>query len=334
MLVRNLRNRISVLFAILVVLAMVSGSAPMAAQEATPAATAVGLDGAVNWLVSQQLEDGGFPGFTGESDTGFTIDALVALAAARNANVDTGDAIDRALDFLATGDEALVFAQTGVGQASKLILALAAVGVDAEGFGNVMPLGIIQQGQNDAGMYGTGVYDHAYAILALTVAGEDVPAAAIDVLAATQADNGGWAFDASTDPAMADSNTTAMVIQALVVAGHGDSELVAMGVRYLQSVVSDGGSAYNDVEGAPLDANSTAIVYQAFLATSTEASGLETALLDFQNPTGALFYTADDTTDNAYATVQAIPALAGQPLPIVPAADAATPIAWHDLTAA
>ncbi len=301
---------------------LASGSQMVAAQNSTPAAspagTANGIEGAVAWLEAQQLEDGGFPGFSAESDPGFTLDVLVALGAARNSGVDAQATIDAAVNYLAAEDHALVFAQTGVGQSAKLILGLAAVGVDPYEFANVMPLSIIEQGIDpESGLYGTGLYDHALAILALAAVGEDVPQPAIDLLATGQADNGGWGFDGSPDDANVDSNTTALVVQALFAIGEGESDAATGGLGYLDAVWSDDGATYNLAEGAIPDSNSTALAIQAFVAAGRDVSELEPALAGFQNDNGAFFFNADDTMDNAFSTVQAIPALAGQAFPVL-----------------
>mgnify|MGYP001405691819 CR=1 FL=1 len=309
-----------------------------AAREATPAASpaaGTGLAGAVGWLLTQQAEDGGFPGFSGESDPGVTLDAVVALAAAERAGVDTGGAVADALAWLAQGDVALVYAQTGVGQAAKLALGLMAAGEDPRSIGSVDPLTLVERGQDaTTGIYGSGIFDHALAIMALAAAGEEVPASAIDALAATQADNGGWAFDASTDPTAADSNTTAMVVQALVAAGAADSPLLEPALAYLQSTITPEGAVYAPNQGAIADANSTALVLQAVIAAGSENTAtLENALVTFQAPSGAFFYQAQDQTANLFSTVQAIPALAGLALPVLPA-DVATPQAWWQTAAA
>jgi hypothetical protein len=57
-------------------------------------------------------------------------------------------------------------------------------------------------------------------------------------------------------------------------------------------------------------------------------------LATFQNPSGAYFYNATDTSDNLFATLQAIPALASVALPVSPAMSDATPAATNDLVAA
>jgi hypothetical protein len=329
-----LRSRVALILATLSMLLMVTGS--VSAQQASPAATSTGLAGAVASLLTHQADDGGFLGFTGESDAGFTIDAIIALVAASNHGVESGDAIQRAVEFLGTGDAVLVYAQAGVGQSAKLILGLKAAGVEPEGFANVMPLGIIQQGQNaETGIYGTGLYDHAYAMMALSAMGEEVPETAMLALANTQADNGGWAWDASTDVATVDSNTTSMVVQALVASGHTENDMTSNAFDYLTTTVSEAGAVYAVAAGTPVDANSTALVAQAYLAVGEDASGLVASLSTFQNSSGGLFYNVDDKSDNPFATVQGIPPMAGQAFPILPAAiPAPTPVTWHDLAAA
>jgi hypothetical protein len=339
-------GRIRAVLALLLVgsVGLASGAQLAAAQEATPGASPVvsasGVEGAVAWLESKQLDDGGFPGFSEESDPGFTLDVLVALGAARNGGVDAQETIDAAVEYLAAEDHALVYAQTGVGQAAKLILGLTAVGIDATEFANVMPLTIIEAGIDaETGLYGTGLYDHALTILALSALGEDVPQPAIDLLATSQAENGGWGFDGSPEDANVDSNTTAMVVQALAAAGQGDSEMTLAGLEYLDAVWTDGGATYGLTEGSVPDSNSTALVIQAFVAAGRDVSGLEPALAGFQNASGAFFFNEEDNSDNSFSTVQAIPAMTGEAFPIIAADTNAASIAtisasWHEYLAA
>jgi hypothetical protein len=292
---------------------------PTLAQNASPVATPelTGIDGAVAWLVSQQSEDGSFIGFTGEPDAGVTVDAILALVAAQSAGVDTTAAVDAAVGYLGSGDVALVYAQTGAGQSAKLVLALAAAGENATSFAGVQPVSLIEAGLNpDTGLYGTGVFDHALAVLALVAVGQEVPQEALDAFGTTQAENGGWAFDGTTDVANVDSNTTALVIQALVAAGMGDSDLVSGGLTYLAACTTDSGVAWNDAGGSLPDANSTSVAIQALVAAGEDAAPLSTALAAFQNPSGAFHFNADDPSDNLFATLQAIPALAGVALPV------------------
>lgn len=335
----NGRNqpRALVLLALLALLALLPGgvAAAQATPSASPGADSAALGKAVDWLLTQQGADGGFVGLSGKADASTTADAMIALAAAKHALPDRVAKIDgataKAIGFMGTGDTALVFTQTGPGQAAKFALALIAAGKDPRDLAKVDPLVIVEHGQNkESGIYGTGVFDHALCLLALTAAGEGdkIPASAIGALQKTQASNGGWAYDGNTDPAKADGNTTALVIEALVASGHKESDLVAKGERYLAATrASDGAFAYSDQAGTAPDANSTAFAVQALIATgANDAAGLR-ALAAFQNPSGAFRYNEQQKDDNLLSTLQAIPALAGQAFPIVPAkAGAVTPI--------
>jgi len=305
-----------------------AGIGSVAAHDGTAEATpsGAGLEGAAAWLQTQQANDGGFVGLSGESDPGATIDAIIALVAARGAGIDTGSAVDLAVGYLESGDIALVYIQTGVGQAAKLVLGLVAVGEDPAAFANVDPLSIVLNGMDDeTGVYGAGMFDHALAVLALTATENEVSEAAIDAFNATQAENGGWAFDASTAPEMVDSNTTAISLRALVAAGQGETEIVANGLMYLESIWTDGGAAYSHLPDTLPDANSTALAILAFAATGMDVANRQLALAMFQNPGGAFSYNAADPTDNLFATVQAIPAMA-LPQP----SDVATPATFLD----
>ena len=322
------------LFAAVSLIALVAGGA--AARQATPVGTGGGadLEAATAWLVEQQLEEGGFPGFSGESDPSMTIDAILALVAADHAGVETGDAIDQAVAYLESDDVALVYAQTGVGQAAKLVLATVATGGDPRDIAGVDALALLEQDPTaETGLYGQGVFDHAYVILALVAAGNEVPTAAINALDATQTPEGGWAFDGVTAEGAADSNTTALVVQALEAAGEGDSPLVEEATTYLMTTIEGtAGAVFQPGGQAQPDSSSTAFVIQALVAVgddpSSEAWGnLLAALGTFQNDSGAFHFNADDMMDNIFSTAQAIPAAAGVALPVVPTADAAIPIA-------
>ncbi len=303
-------------------------STPIASPGASPVAGATGIEGAAKWLISQQAEDGSFLGFSGEADAGTTVDAIMALAAAKHAGVDVGSSIDNGIAYLASGDVALVYTQTGVGQAAKLALVLIATGQNPDDFANVSPLLILEHGFNaDTGLYGTGVYDTALTMLAFAADGREVPAAARQGLKATQAENGGWAFDGSTDAANADSNTTSMVVQAMVASGKPNSNLVVGGVEYLKSTIGDDGATYNLAADAAPDANSTALAAQGLIAAGEDATSLLQALASFQNEDGSFSYNAATPGANLLATIQAIPALAEMAFPIAPDAVEATPVA-------
>lgn len=304
-----------------------SNASPVASPMASPVPGG-GIAAATQWLISQQGADGSFNGFSGKADAGTTVDALLALVAAKQSGIDVGDAIDKAIAFLKSADIALVYTQTGVGQAAKLTIALVAAGVSPTDFAGVTPIAIVQHGMNaDTGIYGGGFYDHALAIMALKVTGNEVPDSALNAIQQGQAANGGWAFDGTTDDANVDGNTTSMVLQALAAMGEEKGDLATRGVAYLKTTVTAGGASYNTAEGALPDANSTALAIQGLIAVGEDASQLNASLAAFQNADGSFFYQESMPDPNLLATVQAIPALAGAIFPIKADAAAVSTIA-------
>src|SRR5215211_8019831 len=137
----SLRSAISLLVGTLLFLSISVVPLPAMAQEATPSGTPTagsGLEGAVQWLVAQQQADGGFLGYSGESDPGATTDAVIALAAARNAGLDVD--LNSALAYL--DSTAIDYAQAGTGQAAKLALTMIAAGEDPRDVGGIDALSL------------------------------------------------------------------------------------------------------------------------------------------------------------------------------------------------
>jgi hypothetical protein len=301
-----------------------------AEPDGTPAAGA-GLDAAIAWLVGQQAADGGFPGFDGTSDPGTTCDAIYALAAAASSGLEVATALERAYAFLS--ERAADYAAVGTGQSAKLVLAAVAAGRDPSDVGGVRPIDLIAQGVDpQTGLYGSGVFDHALAILALAAAGQEIPAAAFDALTATQLADGAWAFDGSPAAGAGDGNTTALAVQALVAAGQNDSPLIGAAIGFLATLQAASGG-FSFFPGDEPDANSTALAVQALISVGMDPAAPDLldaaeALAAFQNPSGAFRYQDAAPDDNLFATVQAIPAQAGVPLPVMPSGGSAgTPAA-------
>jgi hypothetical protein len=326
------RRALSAFIGILLLFAWATNSIGVHAQDATPNATpsaGQGLEGAVAWLVAQQQPDGGFLGFSGASDPGATTDAVIALAAARNSGTDVD--LTSAVGYLES--TAIDYAQTGTGQAAKLALAIIAAGGDPRDVSGIDTLSLVENGQIPAtGIYGTGIYDHALSILAIVAGCGTVPDSAIDALRETQISDGSWAFDAKPDVGAGDTNTTAIVVQALVAAGAGDDPITQTALDYLKAAKAEtGGFGYQPADPLVADANSTALVVQAIIAAgqdpaSDDWGNAAAALAAFQNPSGAFRYNNETPDDNLFATAQAIPAVAGFPLPITVAAEGeATP---------
>ncbi len=277
---------------------------------------------ALSYIKGQQQADGSFSGF----GLGSTADAIFALAA--------GDVKIDALTV--NGNSAQTFIEGNIGDiaakpgsAAKYIIAELLAGHSPRNVGGTDLVAALQQSYSAAtGMYGSDITTHALAILALVAAGEPVPQNAISALEQTQISDGSWSFTGDTSADSGDTNTTSLVLQALVAADQRQSPLVERGLAYLQTQRNaDGGFPYaqSSQYGNASDANSTALVIQAIIATGgspvvspwADANGNPLqALLQLQNDSGAFRYTADQPDDNAFATYQAVPALLLKPFPL------------------
>lgn len=276
---------------------------------------------AIDWLRTQQQPDGGYAGFSGDSDPGMTADVLLAFAAA-GVDPSTVTSSDRRtpVDFLA-GDAMEVASDPGL--AAKAALALQAAGANARDAGGVDLIDAIEAGFNAAtGWYGSSLYGHALAVLALHAHEQPVPSAAVDALLRAQAPDGAWGFAGAPEEGSGDSNTTSIVIQALAAIGQGD-DAIQRGLDYLRSLQDDNGAiAYDGAAGPDIegDANSTALAIQAFVAAGEDPSVLPNgsllkALTTFQNESGAFQYQPSFPDDSLLATAQAVPALLSVALP-------------------
>ena len=302
------------------------------AQESTPSAltgsAAISpIAAASAWLRAQQDPSGGFAGLSAETDPGTTADAAIALYAAQASDPEAAAALAAAITYLEA--EGAAYAATGPGQAAKLAQAAIAGGRDPRAFAGMdlvaamtAPLATPEPA-GVAGLYGDDLYDHALVLIALAAAGEEIAGEALRPLRDAQGDDGGWAFDGSSAPGAADSNTTALVIQALAATGYGDDPMVEGALAFLRSLQApdSGGYAYGPADPLVADANSTALVIQALRAagedpTSREWGDAPLALARFQTSDGGLRYLATDEAPNLLATLQGIPALADLALPV------------------
>ena len=297
---------------LLVALVLSAFAAPVAAQEKRRfgrrgCAMAAGATGGGWWLHR----------LLWRSDAGATVDAVIALASAQHVGIDVD--LESAMKYLES--QALVYAQFSPGAAAKLSMALVAAGMDPHNIDNVDPMSIVVVAAGH-GMIGMGPYDHALGLQALVATGEPVPDMAIQAARDSQIEDGSWAFDGTTTAGAGDTNTTAQMVMGLIAAGVQD-EMVDRGLAYLAgSANDDGGYPYQP--GAETDANSTSLVIQALIAAgdpdfADARDAAVTALLGMQTDSGAFVYMASVPGDNQFATVQAIPAVAGVafPLPVL-----------------
>jgi hypothetical protein len=257
------------------------GPAPAHAAAATttdPAAAAAG------WL-ARQLTDGDhfeteFSG-TKYPDQGLTIDAVLAFTAAGVA----GDSVTKAVDWLAKPDVMAGYLGDGtvesyVGGTAKLAYLAEVVDADPTSFGGVDLLDRLGDLLQPSGQYKdksaytpytdySNVFGQSLAILAMARTPGGAPASAVQFLASTQCDDGG--FPVFYGPCTtSDTDGTATAVQALLAAG--ETAKGAEGLAWLaaqQDAASGGLNGTGATKG--LNANSTGLAAQAFRVSAMDS---------------------------------------------------------------
>ncbi len=277
---------------------------------------------ALSWLAGQQGADGGFGGASATSEI------IIAFGAAGiDAHTVRSVQDESLVDFLIT--QVPTYSADG-GEVGKLILAAVASGEDPHNFGGYDLVVSLTQHLSPTGQFGTDIqFRHALGMLALVAADEAVPPTTTEWLKDRQTSSGGWAWTAGV---AADTDTTAIALQALVAAGEPlTSASIVSAVNFLRTAQNDdAGFCYDPVStwDTTSNANSTAAAIQALVAAGEDLAdwtkGGRTpveALRRFQKSDGAFIYQWGGwggPVDSPMATYQAIPALLGQPHPVVP----------------
>ena len=283
---------------------------------------------ALVWLRSRQQPDGGFAPVGGVSDLDFTLDAVFAIAAAGQLNAAwRHPAGQTPLDYLAEH-----VATPRLDALARLIIAVVALGGDPRDFGGVDLLARLQARRDpDTGGYSPRPAEHAWALLALASVHQAPASKSLAFLVELQTAEGGWRPIAEASP---DTVTTVLALQALAQTS-GYAEARDKGLTWLRArQLPDGGfGAYR--EAMVTSARATAAAIQALQALGEQPdsaawsrhifdpviSALPTwtpprALLRLQVADGSFRAQPDFAESDAFATVQAIPALLGKPHPV------------------
>ncbi|HWH13268.1 MAG TPA: hypothetical protein VNT51_00870 [Miltoncostaeaceae bacterium] len=201
------------------------------------------------------------------------------------------------------------------GAAGKVALATVAAGLPAGRLGGVDYLARIRRSYAD-GRYGASAFDQALSILALRAAGQRVPPGAVAALRGARGP-GGWNFALRRGgPDAVDS--TALVLEALAAAGVRRSDVHVRGALawLARQRARDGG--YAAAGGRrPSEANPTALVIRAQCALGlTPPPATRAALRRLAAADGRIRFTRASEGSALLATLDALPALAGDPLPV------------------
>jgi hypothetical protein len=172
----------------------------------------------------------------------------------------------------------------------------------------------------NAGEYGADIFSDALAILGLHAARQAIDAKAVPFLRSKQDADKGWSFDNAQSGS--DSNTTALVLQALIAAGVSpDDRAITNGLDYLKTQFQNGGFVFSTQYGMTPDAQSDELAIEALLAANVATSDAWSATLSsaLSNLASLQIATAPDAGalsgfDKLMATTPAVGAFLLQPL--------------------
>jgi hypothetical protein len=168
------------------------------------------------------------------------------------------------------------------------------------------------------GQYATQAINQAWAILGVKAMSQTVPAAASEALKDMMTDNGGWGWPGFGE----DTDTTAMVIQAIIAAGEPvTSTHVVSGLNYLKAHQnSDGG--FNAGWTTDTSNASTARAIQAILAVGQDPL-TGTWVISSSNPISYLVHAQQEDgsflyggTPNELETRQSVIGMLGRRFPL------------------
>jgi hypothetical protein len=221
------------------------------------------------YIASQQQNDGSFAGF----GVGSSIDAILAIAATGSNPQSFVKGGKTPLDYLSS--KAAEYA-TSASATGKLIVGVVAAGGNPQQFANLNLISKLQSFYDASKkQYGSSVYDHAWAMLALKAAGYAVDSSLADTLRSMQVTGGGWGF--MPNDASADADSTGLALQALGSAaiqsdcGVSDSAMLN-GQKLIRSLQNSDGAIGG--YGGTTSASSTGLSLQALAAYQNPARSL------------------------------------------------------------
>lgn len=302
---------------------------------------------ALLWLRTRQQADGSIPNIVSDAYNGTNQAVLAIVAGNQDPHTWLSSNNQSPIDYLAGQAITQTDTITETGTTARLTLAVVAAGEDPYHFGGVNLMGRLQNYYDPTtGQYGLAgdVVAQSLSMLAVSAAVTDtqlitqtVPTTATNLLKSWQQASGGWNI---ADPCVcgaptwccpatgADIDATGLAVQALIAAGEPpNSTALVDASNYLASQQqNDGGwDTFGTTTG---NTNSTAWALQAILALGEDpqsekwTSGGKNPfhfLLEVQQGDGKFQYSHPPpvwSPDLVLTTVQAVPALAGRPLPL------------------
>lgn len=256
------------------VLAAAIGSAAAPALASAPASAR--SQAAAGWLARQMTGRSHFVSVFGGvtfPNQGLTIDAIFAFAAAGTADGFGARAtawLERPAvlsNYIGNGTT-----ESFAGATAKVALAAEVRGVNPDRFGKVNLLARLARLLTKSGRYSdhskfgdfSNAFSQSLAILAVSRHGH-APARAVNFLVRSVCGNGGFPLSFGQKTCIADPDATAMVVQALLVAGR--TAAAKRGLRWLAATQRPDGGFATTATAAP-NANSTGLAGEAFAAAN------------------------------------------------------------------
>ncbi|MBW6464961.1 MAG: hypothetical protein K0B06_00465 [Brevefilum sp.] len=284
---------------------------------------------AIDYLQTEQNDDGGLRWVDETSSVPTTIRVVLALTAAGLPQERlTSQQSKHPMDFLSEKGPAWIYQQEtdqpalNLARAGQLLTAVSAANHDPYTFGeeaiNLVHL-VKSHYDPNTGIFGDAspqnVTDQVWALLGLAAAYAPIPPEAVNWLAAAQLPDGSWddGFGSYLD-------TTPLGLMAMIASDYRttDDSSITLAMDFLKTQQQPNGGWQTQWDTST-NANTTGIILQGIIAAGQNPSDPEwtdedaapyEALLNLQREDGAI---GGDFT-NAYSTADAILGLAGQPL--------------------
>ncbi len=341
----NIKTRPTILaLAMMTVLLTTLSSQGVSLAKSTPE---LAVRQALLWLRTQQQADGSIPNIVSGAYNGTNQAVLAIVAGNQDPHTWLSSNQLSPMDYLASQAITQTDTITETGTTARLALAVVASGQDPYQFGGVNLVERLQSNYNSStGQYGLAgdVLVQSLSMLAVSGAVTDtqlitqtVPTTATSLLKSWQQANGGWNI---ADPCVcgaptwcctavgADIDATGLVIQALAAAGEPLTSTVMISASSFLSSQQQGDGGWDTFGSTQGNTNSTAWALQAILALGEDPKADKWTqgnhspidfLLQVQQGDGKFQYSAPPpawSPDLVLTTVQSVPGLAGQPLPL------------------
>jgi energy-coupling factor transport system substrate-specific component len=290
----------------------------MAGAAAAPS-RAQAAGGPAGYLLGAQNSDGGFGTSAGQpSNQLYAGWAALGLASAGYDLNDVARGGPSVIDYVRSGA-----GSSDPGSLERTILVARAAGQSARSFGGHDLIAALERHMGASGSVSSQVNLTAFAVLALRADGVTPPARTLDWLERQQDRDGGFSFAGAGGSS--DVDDTGATLEALAGAGGRARTVRARAVAYLRRQ-QDGDGGFASQPGGGSNAQSTAWAIQGMEASGVDADGVRrhgarsplAYLRSLIGPAGRVAYARGNPQTPVWVTGEALMALKGKPLPLIP----------------